>query len=59
MLASYGPAGVVVLLAFVLGYPVGRRVFRGLHAPLFALLLGLATLSLVACALSWFRVFSG
>ncbi len=58
-LTSYGPAGVVLLLAFALGYPVGRRVFRGPAAPLFALLLGLATMSLVACALSWLREFSG
>ncbi len=58
-LSSYVPAGVgLCFLGFVLGYPVGRRVFRGPAGPLFALLLGLAMLSLVVCALSWVGVFS-
>jgi 4-amino-4-deoxy-L-arabinose transferase-like glycosyltransferase len=57
-LISYGPAGAVLLLGLALGYPLGRRILRGPAAPVFALMLGLATLSLVVCVLSWLGLFS-
>ena len=57
-LMSYGPAGVVLLLGLAIGYPTGRRFLHGSTAPVFALLLGMAILSLVVCLLSWAGVFS-
>src|SRR5581483_8937690 len=56
-LASYGRAALILGLAALLGYPAGRKHLRGAAAPLLAILLGLAVLSLIICLLSWVHWF--
>ena len=57
-LKSYGRAGIVVLFAAALGYPMTRRILRGPASSVLSLLLGFAALSLAVCLLSWVHLFS-
>jgi hypothetical protein len=57
--ATYGRVAIVMALAAVLGYPLGRGSLRGRAALPLGLLLGLAALSLAVCLLSWLHLFYG
>ena len=57
--ASYGRAALVLAFAFCLGYPVCRKIVRGLAGAVLTVLAGLAVLSLIVCLLGWLHLFYG
>jgi hypothetical protein len=55
--ASYARAALILAIALAIGYPVSRRVVKGVCGPLIALVAGLALLTLIVCVLCWARIF--